>query len=181
MLWLLNLDFAASEQAPVEVPDVVGETQANGTTTLEGEGFVVAVATAYSNVVPAGTIISQDPAGGEFAAVGSTVTITVSLGEQPVSTGTGDDTPWDPRLLRMAQRARKPKVIEEAVPTISPEIAKETTPTPAPKQAVPPPIPKRVKAITGSVRDELLTEAIAFELQRQEKEFLEAAAKLFFD
>lgn len=87
---LLNLGFAGSEQAPVEVPDVVGETQAAGTATLEGEGFTVVVATAYSSVVPVGEIISQEPEGGEFASAGSIVTITVSLGEQPApATGVG--------------------------------------------------------------------------------------------
>src|SRR5687767_3294375 len=68
--------------ALVEVPDVVGETQAAGTATLEGEGFVVAVLTTFSDSVPAGSIISQDPIGGSFAASGSTVTIAVSLGPQ---------------------------------------------------------------------------------------------------
>ena len=72
-------------EAPVEVPDVVGETEAAGTTTLEGDGFVVAVETAHSPTVSEGLIISQDPVGGSFAASGSTVTITVSLGPEPVS------------------------------------------------------------------------------------------------
>ena len=64
----------------VEVPDVVGQSQASGTTELEGEGFDVAVSTAYSDVVAAGTIISQSPTAGSDAIEGSTVTITVSLG-----------------------------------------------------------------------------------------------------
>src|SRR5688572_30114513 len=64
----------------VEVPDVLGETQAAGTTELETALFVVSVTTAYSPSVAAGLIISQDPEGGEFAAEGSTVAIVVSLG-----------------------------------------------------------------------------------------------------
>jgi hypothetical protein len=71
----------------VEVPDVVGETQAAGTTTLETALFVVSVATAYSPTIAAGLIISQAPIGGSFAAEGSTVTITVSLGAEPRSEG----------------------------------------------------------------------------------------------
>lgn len=71
----------AVQDAPVTVPDVVGETQAAGTATLEGDGFVVAVDFANSSTVAAGDIISQSPAGGESVAAGSTVTITVSLGE----------------------------------------------------------------------------------------------------
>jgi len=69
---------------PVQVPNVVGETQAAGTTDLTNAGFLTAVVTAYSSSVAAGTIISQDPIGGTFALPGSTVTITVSLGPQPV-------------------------------------------------------------------------------------------------
>lgn len=73
-----------TQTPPVQVPDVIGETQAAGTATLEADGFVVAVATAYSSVVAAGLIISQDPAAGSTPGTGATVTITVSLGEAPV-------------------------------------------------------------------------------------------------
>jgi hypothetical protein len=72
-----------TQTPPVEVPDVVGETQAAGTTTLEGVGFVVSVSTEYSASVAVGLIISQSPEGGEFAASGSTVAIVVSLGLEP--------------------------------------------------------------------------------------------------
>lgn len=75
----------AEQDAPIEVPDVVGDSQAAGTATLEGDGFVVSVATAYSPSVAAGDIISQSPIGGSFANEGSTVTITVSLGPEPVA------------------------------------------------------------------------------------------------
>jgi hypothetical protein len=68
----------------VEVPDVVGETQAAGTLELETALFDVAVTTAYSPTVAIGLIISQSPAGGEDAPEGATVTITVSLGPEPV-------------------------------------------------------------------------------------------------
>jgi hypothetical protein len=101
MLLLLqqNLGFAWGEVAQVVVPDVVGETQAAGTATLEGDGFVVAVTTAYSSLVAAGLIISQVPTGGASAASGSTVTITVSLGVEPVTEST----------QQPAGKARKPK------------------------------------------------------------------------
>lgn len=74
---------AAWDAELVEVPSVVGETEASATSSLEGDGFVVAVETAYSNVVEAGLVISQVPAGGEFANSGSTVVITVSRGPKP--------------------------------------------------------------------------------------------------
>jgi hypothetical protein len=70
-----------------EVPDVVGETQANGTSDLEGAGFVVAVQSQYSGSVPSGEIISQDPIAGTIALTGTTVTIVVSIGDAPVFDG----------------------------------------------------------------------------------------------
>lgn len=73
----------AAQSAPVEVPDVVGQTQASATTELESAGFVVAVAQDFSDSVALGLVISQQPPAGQNANSGSTVTITVSLGVQP--------------------------------------------------------------------------------------------------
>ncbi len=67
----------------VSVPNVVGASEASGTSDLNLAGFVVSVQTAYSNTVPVGQIISQSPAAGTQQASGTTVTITVSLGEAP--------------------------------------------------------------------------------------------------
>ncbi len=67
----------------VSVPDAVGETQAAATSTLTGDGFTVAVETAYSDTVTTGDVISQDPAAGTSVAYGSEVEITVSLGAAP--------------------------------------------------------------------------------------------------
>jgi hypothetical protein len=78
---LFSEDAFLFEEAGVVVPDVVGQSQAAGVAALEGDGFVVAVVTANSATVPAGDIISQSPAAGIEAASGSTVTITVSLGD----------------------------------------------------------------------------------------------------
>jgi hypothetical protein len=71
----------------VTVPDVVGESQAAGTSTLEGAGFFVSVQNAYSGSVASGDIISQLPTGGSSAESGSTVTIVVSIGAAPVFDG----------------------------------------------------------------------------------------------
>ncbi len=85
MLLVLQQNMLLGEAADlVEVPDVVGQTQASGTTELQTALFVVAVAQAYSNVVPAGSIISQSPTAGSMAFEGWTVTITVSIGAQTV-------------------------------------------------------------------------------------------------
>jgi hypothetical protein len=111
----------------VEVPDVVGETQAAGTAELEADGFVVAVETAYSPTIAAGLIISQDPTGGTFAPSGSTVTITVSLGPQPVS----DEQPtggwlflnsYDAELRRRRAIAKKRRELEEETERIEDEL-----------------------------------------------------------
>ncbi len=96
----------------VVVPDVVGETQAAGTTTLETALFVVSVATAYSSVVAAGLIISQSPAAGLTIAEGATVTITVSLGEAPVSTDTSGGFYFDFELHRERRRKRQQELDE---------------------------------------------------------------------
>lgn len=85
MLLALQQNLLLGDVTLVTVPDVVGQTQASGTTTLQGLSFVVAVATAYSSTVPAGTIISQSPTGGTDWPQGGTVTITVSLGDQSQS------------------------------------------------------------------------------------------------
>lgn len=76
-----------NQTPPVEVPDVVGQDQSSATVDLEADGFTVAVVTAHSSTVPIGLVISQEPEGGQLAGAGSQVTITVSLGEAPVSGG----------------------------------------------------------------------------------------------
>ncbi len=81
LLALLLNNMMGEAAALVTVPDVVGETQAAGTAELETALFLVSVKEAYSSTVAKGLIIEQSPAGGTEAAEGSTVTITVSLGE----------------------------------------------------------------------------------------------------
>lgn len=67
----------------IAIPNVVGETQAQGATDLQAVGFTVSVSTSYSATIPVGQIISQQPTG--TALFGSNVQIVVSLGIQPVS------------------------------------------------------------------------------------------------
>lgn len=114
----------------ITVPDVVGETQAAGTATLEGDGFVVAVVTAHSSTVPAGEIISQQPQSGAEVPEGSTVTITVSLGEAPAQ-DEGNSGGWAFFLKYEQERDRRRKKrreIEEA------EEAAEQLPDPVDKE-----------------------------------------------
>ena len=65
--------------ATVNVANVVGQTKASATSTLQSQGFTVNVTDGDSTSAAAkvGTVQSQDPAPGNPATVGSTVTITV--------------------------------------------------------------------------------------------------------
>lgn len=121
-----------TDTPPVEVPDVVGETEADGTSTLEGAGFVVAVESAHSDSVALGSIISQQPAGGAFTAPGSTVTITVSLGPAPVVED--EERPaggwlfhnlYESELQRRRARERERKRLEEETEQIEDAVDRE--------------------------------------------------------
>lgn len=110
----------------VEIPNVVGQSQASGTTELEGEGFVVAVQSAYSNAVAAGNIISQSPGAGTLYPAGGTVTITVSLGEEPVSSsGGGWYIAYELELARRRQERKRREELEEESERIEEETSRE--------------------------------------------------------
>jgi beta-lactam-binding protein with PASTA domain len=66
--------------APVEVPDVLGQSEAEARATLEALGFSVERSEEFSTAVPRGDVISTSPPSGESAPKGSTVAIVVSLG-----------------------------------------------------------------------------------------------------
>lgn len=70
---------------PVEVPDVVGMTQANAEATILAADLTVGTITEqYDDTVAAGLVISQNPAAGQFALYGSPVHLVISLGPAPV-------------------------------------------------------------------------------------------------
>ena len=81
-------------QAPttVEVPNVVGRTQAQAMSALNDVGLKSSVEEENSLTVDSGEVISQNPSGGIKVAIGTTVTITVSTGG-PLSTTTPSATP----------------------------------------------------------------------------------------
>lgn len=65
----------------LSVPDVVGLAQAAAEAAITGAGLAVgAVTTDYSLTVPAGDVISQNPAAGSDANPGDAVSLVVSLG-----------------------------------------------------------------------------------------------------
>lgn len=128
MLILLqqNLGFAWGSVAQVSVPNVVGETQAQATSDISGAGLSASVSTAYSNAVAAGLVISQSPAAGTLVAPGSTVSIVVSLGDQPQAQASGG---WE-SYFRYEQETLKrkrelQKQLEEEEARIQDEIDRE--------------------------------------------------------
>ncbi len=69
------------DPVPVAVPDVVGQLQAAATAALTDAGLALGTVSLQSSpTVPAGHVISQDPAAGELVALGSTVDLVVSSG-----------------------------------------------------------------------------------------------------
>jgi serine/threonine-protein kinase len=70
----------AKAPTTVEVPNVVGKTQAQAMSALNNVGLKTNVKEESSLTVPDGTVISQNPSGGIKVAIGTTVTITVSTG-----------------------------------------------------------------------------------------------------
>jgi beta-lactam-binding protein with PASTA domain/tRNA A-37 threonylcarbamoyl transferase component Bud32 len=69
---------------PVPLPDLTNQQQQDAINQLKGIGLVATIKQAFSDTVPAGAVISQDPAGGGTVQVahGQTVTLTVSQGPQ---------------------------------------------------------------------------------------------------
>ena len=61
------------------VPDVKGESKTQAKNDLINAGFKVQIVTEETDKASAGTVIAQTPLGGQLAAKGSTVTITVAI------------------------------------------------------------------------------------------------------
>jgi serine/threonine-protein kinase len=77
----------------IAVPAVTGKTQGDATTALQQAGFKVATSQDFSATVPAGTVISQDPAPNAAAPKFSTVNLVLSKGPPlvtlpPIANGT---------------------------------------------------------------------------------------------
>lgn len=72
--------------AVVLVPNVVTQTQSAAQSMITSTGLVVGtISQAYSSTIAAGRVISQNPAGGSTAVVGSAVNLTISQGPGPGS------------------------------------------------------------------------------------------------
>jgi ribosomal protein S11 len=70
----------------IKIPNVIGLPQAGAQAALGVVGFSIGtITTAHSGTVPIGNVISQSPAGGEFARKGSPVSLVVSSGPDMVT------------------------------------------------------------------------------------------------
>jgi serine/threonine-protein kinase len=65
---------------PVEVPDLVGRTEEEAGALVTGAGLALRVTEEFSDAVPRGRVISQNPNRGTIVRKGDTVSIVVSLG-----------------------------------------------------------------------------------------------------
>ncbi|NYG54189.1 Stk1 family PASTA domain-containing Ser/Thr kinase [Nocardioides perillae] len=77
---------------PEEVPDVVGRQEDRARSILEDAGFRVEVVFSNDTDQPSGTVIGQNPDGGETADQGDVVTLVVSNLEEPTPTPTPTPT-----------------------------------------------------------------------------------------
>jgi serine/threonine-protein kinase len=93
--------FVSKGQAPVAVPNVVGQQQDQAAATLQSKGFKVDTKTDATSSSPAGQVISQNPSGGT-AAPGATITITVSGGAISVPSVVGDSQATASQVLTTA-------------------------------------------------------------------------------
>ncbi|MDD6492614.1 MAG: PASTA domain-containing protein, partial [Firmicutes bacterium] len=79
----------------VEVPDVVGMTEAEAVANLGQKGFLVNTTEGYDQYIKEGNIITQSPAAGSKAPGGTTVSIRVSLGPENAKVRVPDLTGLD--------------------------------------------------------------------------------------
>jgi serine/threonine-protein kinase len=93
--------FVSKGQAPIAVPNVVGQQQDQAAATLQSKGFKVDTKTDATSSSPAGQVISQNPSGGT-AAPGATITITVSGGAVSVPDVRGDSQQTATQILTAA-------------------------------------------------------------------------------
>ncbi|MGW0561039.1 Stk1 family PASTA domain-containing Ser/Thr kinase [Streptomyces sp. NPDC003016] len=97
--------LVVSKGAPVEVPDVTGESVEDATSELEEAGLTVKVAPGrVTSREEAGSVVRQSAAEGDRLAEGDTVTLTVSKGPRMISVPdvVGDDVDDAKRTLREA-------------------------------------------------------------------------------
>jgi beta-lactam-binding protein with PASTA domain/tRNA A-37 threonylcarbamoyl transferase component Bud32 len=109
---VLNVSKGAKQ---VQVPSVVGMSEANARATLQQAGFQVTSTSAPSDSTPEGNVSDQSPDGGTQAEKGSTVSITVSSG--PSTTTVPDEVGQEKQIAEddLKNNGFKVKVVNVAV------------------------------------------------------------------
>jgi eukaryotic-like serine/threonine-protein kinase len=99
----------------IEVPNVVGMSEANARATLQQAGFQVTSTSAPSDSTPEGNVSDQSPDGATQAEKGSTVSITVSSG--PSTTSVPDEVGQEQQIAEddLKNNGFKVKVVNVAV------------------------------------------------------------------
>lgn len=94
-----------------EVPDVFGFPVDDAREIIEGAGFVVETINEYSSTYPPGTVIGQDPGGGDRAPPGSTILLVVSTTDRSDQGSDGDkDTSTVPDVLGLPESAARERI-----------------------------------------------------------------------
>ncbi|HEX3254644.1 MAG TPA: Stk1 family PASTA domain-containing Ser/Thr kinase [Gaiellaceae bacterium] len=109
---VLNVSKGAKQ---VQVPSVVGMSEANARATLQQAGFQVTSTSAPSDSTPQGNVSDQSPDGGTQAEKGATVSITVSSG--PSTTTVPDEVGQEKQIAEddLKNNGFKVKVVNVAV------------------------------------------------------------------
>ncbi len=75
----------SSGKGSVDIPNVVGQSEADAVSALTAEGFVSNKTYSYSSTVASGYVISQSPEGDSQGKKGDTITIEISQGPETVT------------------------------------------------------------------------------------------------
>jgi serine/threonine-protein kinase len=108
-----EIDLVVSKgPAPVPVPKVVGLSVDEATDALVAQGFHVAVQDEFSDRVPRGRVMAQQPSRGTDLQPGETVTIVVSLGPEEFAVPNFVDRGRDAAVAAIRDLGLVPEVIE---------------------------------------------------------------------
>jgi serine/threonine-protein kinase len=121
------LVYALTRPEEVAVPTVLGQTEQQASATLNNEGFEVAVQQASSRK-PNGTVVRQDPRAGVKADKGSTVTITVSIGQGSAIVPPVAKVPQRQAVKEIEDKGFLVKAVKRHSTTIGAGLAIETQP-----------------------------------------------------
>jgi serine/threonine-protein kinase len=101
----------------VTVPDVVGRSEDAARSALEDEGLRVTVRREDSEDEEPGTVLEQDPAGGDEVDAGSTVTLTIAREPQDVQVPDVAGEPVADAVARLSDEGFRIRQTQQDVPT----------------------------------------------------------------